>query len=383
MKLEKIAAFLISLIISMSSTACEVKEDVNKMIDETTLMTQTFSPTDEYTKQLGRNVLDDNGVLWLVHTAAMVEFEVDGTKLSVKLVGDGSVFSDNKARFAIYLDGERVIDQMMDAPEKTVEVFNHAEAQKHTVKIIKLSESAQSVFGIKSIETECYGVIKPTEESDLKIEFIGDSITCGYGVDDEVKEHGFSTATEDGTKTYAFKACEALGADYSMVSYSGNGIISGYTGDGNRQTWGIVPDIYDKVGRSGGGEAPNMSQIDWDFDKFQPDYVVINLGTNDNSYVRGDAAKAKEYAEAYAEFIKVIRKEYKDAHIICSLGIMGDELFKSVEEAIELSGDKNISALRFSGRASTDPIAADWHPAEATHERAAGELVMHINSLKK
>ena len=272
---------------------------------------------------------------------------------------------------------------MMNAPEKTVEVFKHEEVKKHTVKLIKLSESSSSVFGIQSIVANCINNITPTAYKDLKIEFIGDSITCGYGVDDEVKEHGFSTTTEDGTKTYAYKACEALDADYSMVCYSGHGIISGYTGDGNRQTWGIVPDIYDKVGRSGGGEAPNMSSIDWDFDKFEPDYVVINLGTNDHSYVKGDAAKAKEYAEAYAEFIKVIRKKYKDTHIICSLGIMGDELFKSIEEAIELSGDKNISALRFSPRASTDPVAADWHPAEATHERAAGELVEHINSLKK
>lgn len=383
MKLEKIISLLMTLVMSMCTTACDAKEDINMVLNETAPTEKTFFATDDYVKQLGRNVLDDNNVLWLVHTDACVEFEVNGSELTINLMGDSTVFGDSKPRFAVYLDGERVIDEMMNAPEKTVEVFKHEEVKKHTVKLIKLSESSSSVFGIQSIVANCINNITPTAYKDLKIEFIGDSITCGYGVDDEVKEHGFSTTTEDGTKTYAYKACEALDADYSMVCYSGHGIISGYTGDGNRQTWGIVPDIYDKVGRSGGGEAPNMSSIDWDFDKFEPDYVVINLGTNDHSYVKGDAAKAKEYAEAYAEFIKVIRKKYKDTHIICSLGIMGDELFKSIEEAIELSGDKNISALRFSPRASTDPVAADWHPAEATHERAAGELVEHINSLKK
>ena len=74
-----------------------------------------------------------------------------------------------------------------------------------------------------------------------KIEFIGDSITAGYGVDDEVKEHGFSTATEDVTKTYAYKTAAALQADYSIVAYSGHGIISGYTGDGEKNTGLLIP----------------------------------------------------------------------------------------------------------------------------------------------
>ncbi len=383
MKLEKIISLLMTLVMSMCTTACDAKEDINMVLNETAPTEKTFFATDDYVKQLGRNVYDeDTNVLWLAHTAACIEFEVNGTELAINLVSDNSAFGDNKARYAIYLDGELFADEMMNAPEKTVEIFEHEEAQKHTVKLIKLSECNQSIFGIQSIVANCINNITPTAYKDLKIEFIGDSITCGYGVDDEVKEHHFSTSTEDGTKTYAYKACEALGADYSMVCYSGHGIISGYTSDGQK-SGGLVPEMYHLVGNCWSSSDPNLSQIEWDFDKFEPDYVVINLGTNDHSYVKGDAAKAKEYAEAYAEFIKVIRKKYKDTHIICSLGIMGDELFKSIEEAIELSGDKNISALRFSPRASTDPVAADWHPAEATHERAAGELVEHINSLKK
>lgn len=61
------------------------------------------------------------------------------------------------------------------------------------------------------------------------MEFIGDSITCGYGVDDEVAEHQFKTATEDVTRAYAYKTARMLNADYSMFSASGYGIITGYT----------------------------------------------------------------------------------------------------------------------------------------------------------
>ena len=52
------------------------------------------------------------------------------------------------------------------------------------------------------------------------IEFIGDSITCGYGVDDEVAEHHFATGTEDTTRAYALRTARKLGVDYSLVSLS-------------------------------------------------------------------------------------------------------------------------------------------------------------------
>ncbi len=384
MKPIRILSIIMVLAMVISLFACKKSEDNDMQIDETALLTNTFHATDKRVKALGRNIYDEKtGILWLIHSASCAEFTVNGTKLSVNLVGDGTVFGDDtaKARVAIYLDGERIIDHMMSTPEVTLDVFDHPEAAEHTVKIIKLSEANSSVVGIQSIEAECYGLIKPTEQSDIKIEFIGDSITCAYGVDDEVKEHGFSTETEDATKSYAFLTAQELGADYSLYCYSGNGIISGYTGDGNRATWGVLPDVYTKIARGTSADI-DVSQ-EWDFNSFEPDYIVINLGTNDNSYVKGDKTKAAEYAEAYAEFIKDIRKLNKDAHIICALGVMGDELFPSIEEAVKLSGDKNISTLRLSGRAATDPIAADWHPAFVTQQRAAGELTEHIRGLMK
>ncbi len=385
MKLKRILSAFLTAMLLISLVGCTGGDNMFT-IDDTVLSAKSFYANTLLTKQLGRNYYDnDSGVLWLVHSGSMVEFKINGTKLTVNMISDGGSFGENtnNARFAIYLDGERVVDHCMTKPEASFEVFNHTEAAEHTVKIIKLSEAAQSIVGIASIDAECYGVIEPTDDKELKIEFIGDSITCAYGVDDEVKEHGFSTHTEDATKSYAYKASELLGADYSLVCYSGNGIISGYSGDGSRATWGLVPEIYTKVGKTGGGEHPDISSVDWDFGSFKPDYIVINLGTNDNSYVKGDKTKEQEYIDGYVDFLKLVRKNNKDAHIICALGVMGDELFGAIEKAVEQFGDKNTSTLRFSPRTSSDPIAADWHPAEVTQERAAKELVAHIESLGK
>ena len=140
-----------------------------------------------------------------------------------------------------------------------------------------------STVGIKEIR--CVGsAIKPTEKKDMLIEFIGDSITCGYGIDDPDKDHHFVTATEDVTKAYAYLTAKTLDADYSMLSFSGYGIISGYTDNDNKVSAQTVPQFYTKLGYSWGKNGDfSPQESEWEFSGRQPDLVVVNLGTNDES----------------------------------------------------------------------------------------------------
>lgn len=205
-------------------------------------------------------------------------------------------------------------------------------------------------------------------------------------MDDEVKEHHFSTATEDATKTYAYKAAEALDADYSIVAYSGHGIISGYSGDGNRNSTQLVPDVYELLGKNyGSADAVVDLTKKWDFSEFVPDHIVINLGTNDESYTGSDESRRAEYIRTYVEFLKMIRKDNQRAHITASLGIMGDGLYPCVEEAVrqysEETGDTNISTLHFKPQDGSTGYAADWHPTEKTQENASKELIEHLRSM--
>lgn len=245
----------------------------------------------------------------------------------------------------------------MDEREKDVVLFESESEETAEIKIVKLSECAMSNIGIRNLELNG-GSIAPTEEKEHKIEFIGDSITCGYGVDDEDPTHSFSTATEDCTKAYAYKTAEKLDADYSLVSISGYGIISGYTANPenivDNQT---IPPYYETLGfcynTFANGERP--SDIAWDFAKFTPDCIVINLGTNDASYCNTQE-KMDTFAAAYTEFLKTIRENNPDAKIFCTLGIMGANLYPSIEYAVynytEETGDDNIVSysLKISSR---------------------------------
>ena len=331
--------------------------------------TQTVSVSEENSKLIGRT-LEKDGVTWLVHSGSAMECTVTGTEASVTICGDGGINSDEKyrPRYGVYVDGELIKDVVMSEKEQTVELFSGTSARTAAVKVMHLSEANNGCIGVKGITVTSSSTkpVKPTPKKDLTIEFIGDSITCAYGVEAESQYVGFSTSTENFSLSYAYLAAQLLDADYSAVCYSGHGIVSGYTNDGTKNTDSLVPPYYEMVGK------PNDYQAAWDFDAHPVDVVVLNLGTNDDSYATTELeARGTEYQEKYEEFLKQIRKCNPDAHIICTLGIMGcAELYPYIEAAVEAVGDTKITCYESPVQDMND-LGADWHPSPRTHEKNA------------
>ncbi len=384
----------LAMIMAICLCACGVQGQIGSsdgptsiLVSDNTLSLKTYAPAEGLVKVLGRaDFVDDT--LWMVHSGSGAEFTFVGTKATITMQCDSTIMGskDSQARIAVFVNDECVVDEMIDKMDEAFTVFESEEQQECTIKVVKLSEAAQSTVGIKSIAVECVGDIRPTPDKEHLIEFIGDSITCGYGVEDEDKNHHFSTKTENNMKTYAYKVAEALDADYSMVSFSGYGIISGYSGDGQKYPEQALPLYYEKLGFSYGAYIGKYAaEVDWDFNKRQPDVIVINLGTNDESYTKNDAARKEEYVAGYVDFLKLVRKNNPDATIFCTLGIMGDALYTSVEKAVEQysaeTGDSNVHAMKFAVQSSTDGYAADWHPTEATHTKAAEKLTNEIKTV--
>lgn len=360
------------------------KQDMNASANGETV----YTANEENVKLLGRTYFD-NDILYCALSGTGAEFTFTGTECSVVIKGDNNSSSpsadDNYARIGVYLDGERVVDDMMDESEKTFEVFKSEEEKTVTVSVVKLSESPMSTIGIKEIKVKG-GKIQPTENKDMLVEFIGDSITCGYGIDDPNKDHHFVTATEDVTKAYAYLTAQALNADYSIVSFSGYGIISGYTDSDTKVTAQTVPQYYTKLGYSWSTNGTFSPQaVEWDFSRRQPDLVVVNLGTNDDSYTQNDVEKQNEYSENYTEFLKLIREKNPSARILCVFGVMGDRLYPFVEKAVEdytsETGDSNISAFKLTPHSARDGYSADWHPSVSTQQRTAEKVTEEIRRL--
>ncbi len=367
----------------------------NPMNDETNPTPTPFMPirervtypmTRDNVKVLGRTCMIDE-VRWCGFSGSGVEFFFAGTECSVNLRGDDMTESTgHNARVAIYVDGVRQQDIMInenDVADRTVEIIKSDIDTIATIRIVKLSEVSDSTFGIVSVDA--VGMISPLVATEKKIEFIGDSITCGYGVDGVLGEDVYQTSNEDCTKAYAYKTAELLGMDYSLVSMSGYGIVSGYTGDGVKNPGQTLPQYYKTLGNCYGHFAGTVapSSVAWDFSEFVPDYVVINLGTNDFSYCGADEERRREYIEGYKEFLKVVRECNPYAKIVCVLGIMGTDLCGSMETAVaEYSaenGDNYITTMRFTEQdQALDGIAVDWHPSDKTHTKAAKKLALFL-----
>lgn len=370
---------------NMSSSA--TSQAVTSVAESSTVKEEgtTAVLTADTAKLVGRTYLNDD-VLWAAFSGAGAEFIYTGKKLDITIVGDAASTAgnaDNYARVAVYVDGERVIDDMLDEKEKTYTAFESDSEKSVDVQIIKLSECAMSTIGIKPIKLGEGEKIEPAKARDLKIEFIGDSITCGYGVDDPDKEHHFKTSTEDVTKAYAYKTAQALDADYSMVSISGYGIISGYTDSGKKPEQ-TIPQYYDKLGFSYNKFADSLevAGLEWNFDNYKPDIVVINLGTNDMSYAKNEMTQA-EFEEGYIEFLKQVRSHNPDSYIFCTYGVMGNTLIRSIKNVCdkysEETGDNKVTFFTLPMQdENKNGIVADWHPSEATHEICAQRAVKTI-----
>lgn len=341
-------------------------------------------------KQLGRTVMCGN-TLCLVMSGTGCEFSFTGKYLRLHIGCDASSFSDGKEcnlpRAAVLVNGSFVLKKVITSPCEDITVIDSPTAVTADIRIVKLSEAAFSIAELYPAETDDEAVIVPAEPKKLKIEFIGDSITCGYGIDDSSVSTPFSTCAENFMKSYACRTAELLDADYSAFSASGYGVISGYTHDGKRNTKEILPPYYESLGFSYSalpdGRKPH--QVSYSFTDFPADIIVINLGTNDTSFCNANPEAEEEFENAYLEFIGVVRKNSPHAFIICALGIMENRLCPRIESAFSRytaeTGDGSICSFEFDKQDGRLGFCSNFHPSEDTHYQAAEKLADFIRRL--
>ena len=345
-----------------------------------------FLQVDENVKVIGR-YYQNNNITWLVQSGSALEFYISGKAANIDILGDSNIFSepDFRPRFGIYVDDKLLIDTTINELELNIDLFKEEEIEKtYKIKIILLSEAIYGGIGIKNININSCNknnkLIKPAENKKLIIEFIGDSITCGHGVESKDEKESFKTTTENFIKSYAYLTTQLLDADYSVVAYSGHGIIYGYSPDIQEESEkaALLPPFYTKISRN--KEYPG----EWDFNNNKYDIIVINLGTNDNGYIKSDPDKrSDEFIQEYANFIDVVRKNNPESFIICTVGTMiGNKIiYPLIEKAVELVGDNKIICFESPKQDKEDGYGANYHPSVITHEKLSKLVAEKIKSL--
>ena len=334
---------------------------------------------------MGRTV-EDGGALWLASSLSEVGFSLSGaTYLRLILWADDTVTNEEwqhlPPRYMIRVNGQEVRNVRMAEKKETIPVDICGNAE---IRLIKLSECTQSLMALAGMETD--GRIAPLPEFSRRVEFIGDSITCGYGVEAANGEEQFTTATENAWKSYAGLVSEKLGLDRMLSSYSGHGIVSGYTDNPEKPNLSeLVPPFYEKVGRNGFRlpSGREVTDIPWDFSRWQPDQIVVNLGTNDLSWCQDDADRKMKYRKQYAAFLKTVRKNNPHARILCVLGLMGEglnsDMLAAVEDYIRETGDDRIRGVALKEQDwQKNGFGANYHPSEATQRELAEQICAEI-----
>lgn len=349
-------------------------------------------------KKTGR-MLYHGDVCYLIYSAAQIGFWFDGEELFAELVTDD--FCENPAERGVVgvfvgEDKEPWMRFALEKREGIYELFSrkkYAEAKgisgknlpgKMSIRIAKFSEASCGAVGIRSLQMGDGDEISPLPLKKRFLEFIGDSITCGYGVEGVLGKDAFHTMQENPFCSYACLCADALEADYEIVSWSGIGLISDYCPpemDTPREDI-LALENYPYTAMNF-CERNGWVKETWDFSGREPDVVVINLGTNDDSYTRGISERMQQFAKSYEELLSFVREKRPRAQIVCCLGVMSRGLVETLGNLVEKlrKTDDRLFFAELSEQREEDGIGCDYHPSAKTQAIVAKTLTEVIGGI--
>lgn len=264
--------------------------------------------------------------------ASSVDFTFQGKWTKIYMKGGESNY------FNLFVNGElnKVVHSKMDTVIKVLGFRN----EPTKVSLFKRTEGEMG-------QTLFYGVeLSPGAEllssqkiKTRKIEFIGNSITAGYGTEGKNKEESFKPITENVWKSYACITAQAFDAQAHVLAHSGLGVVRNY-GDEKKVSTELapMPERFDQT-------LDTDDKSIWDFNSWHPDVVVINLGTNDFSTT--PHPEKVIFQRGYEKLIKDVRAQYGDIPIFCLSGPMlenpaSDYIKETVKKVQIADSDRNI-----------------------------------------
>lgn len=299
-------------------------------------------------------------------------FDWANSGISFNFFGSGFILSfgeftcDEPAYVKVFVDGKEQRFAVSTGKEKII--YENLPEKRHRVTVLRITEGEiPLLFKDISLFGKDQKFMAPPFDKPRKIEFYGDSITCGYGVIAEPSETTYHTYQQDSTMTYAYFTAKELDADARYICISGKGIVCNCNGEKDNE----IPIFFRYASRAG---EP------WDFSLWTPNVVVINAGTNDV----GGAVPDQTFTEAAVEFLKDIRGVYPEAQIIWVYGMMNDKYVPAIKEAVRIR-NKTDEKVHFLYVESINQMpgetGANGHPNTRANMRVSKLLVKKIRSI--
>lgn len=346
-----------------------------------------------------------NGRFPMFYTASGIEFMIKCSELWIELSSD---YYGHEPWISVLLNDVRISRMMVPAGKQKFCVLHNM--NPNGIKRVRISKDTQAMkddtghfLSIDAIYTD--GEFAPYVERELKLEFIGDSITSGEGLIGAKTEEEWVSCFFDSVYHYGNLTATKLNAEFRVLSQSGWGVISGWDNSPSLS----IPEIYDYTCASNLSEdGKKFGALEQhDFNSWQPDFLIINLGTNDNSafynpeWVSPDGKvkhklrltedgqkhpdDVKRFEDGIIAFLKQVRQNNSNATIIWCYGVLGCDIEPNILNGInryqEQTGDNRVSYLHFPSM-TEEQCGARWHPGPLAHQMMSDLLVEKIKELQ-
>ncbi|MGW6282924.1 GDSL-type esterase/lipase family protein [Kribbella sp. NPDC055071] len=303
--------------------------------------------TDRNIRYLGRWQQQASGSVYGYFQSGL-EFDFTGTSLSVAL--------EAQCRILYSVDGGP--PQRNITANGTVPIASGLSSGRHSVRFY--SEYQQSFPKVQYFELDQGSCTRPAVRRP-SMEFIGDSISVGFIGTGLVNSLGSS---------FTYKTPELLGFSHNTVAFGG---IAAAAGSGSPDSSGMAS-RYLKLSEYVPGES-NVPA--WDTSRYVPDYVVINLGTNDPS----TGPTTPNFKPAYLAFLENIRSYYPEATIF-AMSPFNTAHKTEIAETVGLrnaAGDAKVTYVDTTGWINVATETTDGtHPTIAAQDKISVKLATAI-----
>jgi lysophospholipase L1-like esterase len=300
--------------------------------------------------------------------SGQAQYAWPGTGFRVRFSGRGvSVKMDDSGRYhTVVVDGEFRPRLATQPGTQRYMLAGNLAPGEHVVELYRRTEALVGMTTVIAVEAIDGQVLEMPSRPERHIEVIGDSISCGYGIEGADTSCHFSPETENHSLTYGALLARHFGAQLSTIAWSGRGVVKNHSGEPGD----FMPELYKRILPEHPEVTPGLRP--------PADLVIVNLGTNDFS-TEPDPPDTT-FVTAYVELLAEVRRQSPRAQILATIGPMlsGADLERAeraIRQAVEhrvRAGDSRV--LYHKLRTANDKPGCDWHPNLRTHESMAKEL---------
>jgi lysophospholipase L1-like esterase len=258
------------------------------------------------------------------HQDGVAQLYWSGTSMEVNFTGSTvkALLKDERGEnyFNIIIDGKITVLHP-DTAKRLYTLASGLKAGNHTLLLYKRTEFSDGSTAFYNFQFEPKAEVLPASpQKNRTIEFYGNSITAGYAVEDFSGSDSYLSRYKNNYISYGALVARHFNAQYSFIVKSGIGVMVGYYPE-------TMGQIFDRLN-------PTDANSKWDFSKYTPEVIVINLFQNDASLTRSptrpeylakfpSGPPTEAYIiQSYKKLVQGIRAKNPNAQIICVLGNM-------------------------------------------------------------